>query len=103
MSHFPTYRAPTEAEVAEALRYIEAEFVLAPDQDGQIHLDETHWTEGLAFGPGRGFPACDHHVDRAREVIPQLTTFQWQSLAACADRERSNQCLPTLYTVTRGR
>jgi hypothetical protein len=97
-----TYRKPTEQEVAEALRYIEAEFILTPDAEGQVHLDEVHWTEALAYGPARvGYPACPHHVAQAREVYPQLTDFQWSCLAACADRERVNQCMPTLYTEFR--
>jgi hypothetical protein len=98
-----TYRKPTEREIAEALRYINAEFVLKPDADGAVHLDEVHWIEGLAYGPARvGFPACPEHVAQAREVYPQLSDVAWTCLAASADRERVNQDMPALYSSLRG-
>jgi hypothetical protein len=98
------YRKPTEQEVAEALRYIECEFVLHPDVNGVVHIDAMRWTEALAYGPARvGFPALPLHVEQAREVYPQLTDAQWTDLAACADRERANQEMPTLYSTHRYR
>lgn len=95
----PVHRKPTEQEIAEALRYIEAQFVLRPDADGKVRLDEVHWVEALAYGPARiGFPALPEHVTQAREVYPQLSEMAWRCLAASADRERANQCMPVLYT-----
>lgn len=96
---YAIYRSPTEQEIADAIRYIEAEFVLKPDGAGEIHLDEVHWTEGLAFGPGRQMPGDESHRISARQVMPQLSDFQWKCLAASADRERSNQGMATLYTT----
>jgi hypothetical protein len=97
-----TYRKPTVQEVAEALRYVECEFVLTPDADGKVHLDSLHWVEALAFGVARvGFPALPMHEEQAREVYPQLTDFQWTDLAAKADAERWNQHMPALWTTHR--
>lgn len=99
-----TYRIPTEQEIGEALRYVECEFVLKIDADGRAMMDDVHWTEALAFGPGRvGFPALPLHVEQARYVLPQLTEFQWLDLAARAESYRLDQHMPRLYgtyTVT---
>lgn len=95
------YRVPTEHEMAAALRYIEAEFVIHHDGAGQILLDEVHWTEGLAYGPSRNFAPEPHHFQQARESMPQLTEFQWCCLAAAADRERASQGMPTIYSTYR--
>jgi len=99
MSH-ATYRPPTVQEIAEALVYINSEFEINPGDDGLVRIDAVHWTEGLAYGPGGTYAyRANEYLSTAQEVLPQLHQREWTNLAALADRERSNQGMPTQYTT----
>jgi hypothetical protein len=72
-------RLPTIDEVARAFRYIENEYVLKGNIDGE------QWAEGLAFGRYAG----DAEQKRmAKEMFDQLSTANWLRLA-----ERANYLL----------
>ena len=82
-------RTPTIEEIAAAWHYIDNEYTL---KDGGV--DGEQWAEGLAFwtyAPSRDELAV------AREIKPQLTDAQWQSIAARADYLRFEQHEPPRY------
>lgn len=88
-----SWRTPSLKEIAYAFRYLDHEYYLKGDIDGEM------WAEGLAFGvpdrrdrqPRPDSGLTDYDVQVAREVFPQLTEQQWRALAARADYLRGEQ------------
>ena len=83
-------RMPTLDEIARALRYVEAEYVI---KDGKV--DGEQWAEGLAFGQRIAADAEDKA--RAKEVVGQFPDGAWMRVAERADYLAREQGEPARY------
>jgi hypothetical protein len=87
-------RTPTDQELADALCYIEREFVI---RDGLISGE--HWAEGLAMHDAVAyFPASADHIAQVRAVRPQLSESAWIGIAERADYLRFSEAMAPRFS-----